>query len=191
MPAAADKSPLRALMLERRLALPQKERLQAEQALLTLFTESPIFSRFSSMAGYMPMRGEVDIRPIMTFMSTIGIRISLPCIEPDGRMVFRRWHPGDPLLPGKHRIPEPVGGEEMIPGLVLMPLLAADLQGGRLGAGGGYYDRTLASAPYRGCYRMGVGYRFQLLPLLPSEPHDVTLHAFASEDGIMEFGNHT
>lgn len=184
---SSSKQRLRETLLERRLALEPTARMEMERHLEAHLEASPLGSRFRSVAGYFPTRTEVDIESIMTTMSTKGLLTSLPCIEGDGRMVFRRWQPGDPLKLGKYRIPAPYGGEEIVPELILMPLLACDLRGYRLGAGGGYYDRTLSRPLYRDSYRLGVGFSFQLLPLLPSEAHDVRLHAFLSETGIQEF----
>ena len=187
MSSATPKQRLRDTLLERRLAIEPTQRIHMEQQLSRHLEASPLWSRFRSVAGYVPMRGEVDIRSIMTNMASCGLRMSLPCIEDNGRMAFRRWQPGDPLKPGRHRIPAPMDGEEIIPELILLPLLGCDLRGYRLGAGGGYYDRTLSRPAYRDSYCLGVGFSFQRLPLLPSEAHDVRLHAFLSETGITEF----
>lgn len=191
MPSSSPKQRLRDTLLDRRLAIESPQRVRMEKQLSLHMEASPLWPGLLSAAGYVPMRGEADIRPIMANMASHGIRMSLPCIEQDGRMAFRRWQPGDPLKPGKYRIPAPSDGEEMIPELILLPLLACDSRGYRLGAGGGYYDRTLSLPAYRDCYRLGVGFSFQLLPLLPSEAHDVRLHAFLSETGMTEFERDT
>lgn len=187
MPPLSAKQRLRDRLLERRLALEPLHRQNMESRLGDRLEAFSLSSRFTSVAGYFPMRGEVDLRPTMSIMASSGVSVALPCIEPDGRMTFRRWQPETPLTPGKYLIPTPLEGEEMIPQLILLPLLACDTRGYRLGAGGGYYDRTLSQPVYRPCYRLGVGFSFQLLSRLPSEAHDVTLHAFLSETGITEF----
>lgn len=182
-----NKRDLRQQILDKRAALSPTERQKAQQAILFHAHQSGLCTRYKSVAGYFPMRGEVDVRPIMALMATQGAEVALPCIEQNDRMVFRYWRPDDPLEAGKHAIPCPAHGEEMIPEMVLLPLVACDERGIRLGMGGGYYDRMLAQPAYKDCYRLGIGFAFQLLPRLPNEAHDVRVHAFLSEQGLLEF----
>ncbi len=174
-------------MLEKRLNLPT--RAVAEEKITQHFSAQNFAQRFSTIGAYVPIRGEVDIMPLMALASRLGAHLALPHIDDNDTMTFRRWHPKDPLIPGRYRIPSPANSDTVIPDLLLLPLLACDHQGCRLGAGGGYYDRTLVDASYKNTYLLGVGFHFQLLPLLPSEAHDVRVHAFLSEEGIVTFGN--
>lgn len=183
----SDKSALRREMLKQRLTVDPSTRNATEKAMTSLFFSSSILQKTQSVAGYLPIRGEMDIGPILASIATEDNAVALPCIGADDTMTFRRWHPGEPLREGRYRIPEPVEGETLIPDLLLLPLLACDQKGVRLGAGGGYYDRTLSQPGYRNSYRIGVGFGFQLLPSLPSAPHDVKVHAFLSENGLQEF----
>lgn len=166
-----------------RLALPAEERREAEAALSRHLQASGLLRKYKTVAGYVPVRGEADILPILL---SSGGGVALPCIEEHNRMVFRRLSPNNRLTEGKHGIPCPADGEEIIPELILLPLLACDRRGVRLGAGGGYYDRLLTQPAYRESHRIGVGFAFQFLPRLPEEPHDVTVRAFLSEQGLVE-----
>lgn len=105
------------------------------------------------ISAFLPIGAEIDPRPAMVVARKLGCRICLPVMV--GRnlpLQFRAWSPGDPLEERQWGIREPsASAEPMQPGVLLMPLLAFDLRGGRLGYGGGYYDRTLralrATAP--------------------------------------------
>ncbi|CCG07597.1 5-formyltetrahydrofolate cyclo-ligase [Pararhodospirillum photometricum] len=98
------------------------------------------------VAGYWPQGSELDPRPLMGGLRARGCRLALPVVEqPDHPLSFRAWAPGDPLERGAHGIWAPAGGALGHPAWVLVPLLGFDDRGGRLGQGGGYYDRTLAA----------------------------------------------
>ena len=97
-------------------------------------------------------------------------------------MNFRRWSPGEPLELDLAGVPAPLPlAEAITPDLIVTPLLAFDAHGGRLGQGGGYYDRTFAALP--GAIRVGFAYAGQELENLPAEPHDIRLHGVLTERG--------
>lgn len=183
-----QKQLLRTQMRTKRASLTIQQREQAAHALAEIARECLPSLFTAEVAGYMPVGSEMDIMPIMALIASSGGGLSLPAIVDEDQMVFRRWHYGAPLAEGKYGIPAPDSGEQMVPRYVLLPLLACDSEGVRLGAGGGYYDRTLARPEYGGCTLLGMGYHFQLLPRLPSEPHDVRVQGFLSERGFQEFG---
>lgn len=180
-------------MRAQRLALPDAARTMAAQAALHHFMASGLLARpYRCVAGYCAVRGELDILPIMDYIATMGALCALPAIDTDGHMRFRTWDGAQLLTTGRYGIPAPAEGDDTVPDLILLPLLACDRDGVRLGAGGGYYDRTLSNPRYRHAYRLGIGFHFQLLPHLPSEAHDVRVHGFLSEEGLMTcepFGN--
>ena len=93
----------------------------------------------------MPIRDEADPRALMSALSALGHPLALPCVvAARSALVFRRWKTGDRLAPNAYGIAEPLASaEEVMPSVVLVPLLAFDAEGHRLGYGGGYYDRTL------------------------------------------------
>ena len=99
------------------------------------------------IAGYWPISTELDVRPLLARLEGTGIACALPAIE-DGRdvLVFRRWHPGEPLVSGIFETFQPAPTTpEVVPAALLVPLLAVDRSGTRLGHGRGWYDRTLAA----------------------------------------------
>ncbi len=101
-------------------------------------------------------------------------------------MIFRRWSPGDPLEPDTAGCPAPLPLAEIVdPDLVITPLLAFDDFGGRLGQGGGYYDRTFAVRPT--AIRIGLAFAGQRVDRLPVEAHDIRLHGVLTEAGYRPY----
>jgi len=97
-------------------------------------------------------------------------------------MIFRRWSPGEPLELDQAGVPAPLSlAETVVPELILTPLLAFDARGGRLGQGGGYYDRTFTAVP--DAIRIGFAYAGQEIDDLPVEGHDIRLHGVLTEVG--------
>ena len=132
----------------------------------------------SVVAGYVAIRDEIDPRPLLETFYCEQVRLALPCIErTDGPLVFRSWSPGESLVAGPMGIGQPRPDASLVtPSLVLLPLLAFDRFGTRLGYGGGYYDRTLASLRQAGPVRaVGLAYQEQEARKLASERHDVKL----------------
>ncbi len=137
------------------------------------------------VAGFWPMPGEIDIRPLLIELDARGHRVLLPETPPLGqKLIFRHWHPGAAMVRerfGTHR-PD---GEVGVPNYVLVPLLGFDRFGHRLGYGGGYYDRTLAALP--GAVKVGCAFAAQQLERLPVAAFDVRLNAVATEFGVIPF----
>jgi len=138
-----------------------------------------------SVAGFWPMGAEIDIRYLLHALHARGHPILLPVTPPRGQpLAFRRWRPGDTLQPERFGTVRPVG-EPGVPDLLLVPLLAWDGQGRRLGYGGGYYDRTLAALPGRRA--IGCAYAAQRVAEVPAGPHDMPLDAVATENDVTLF----
>ncbi|MBB3349715.1 5,10-methenyltetrahydrofolate synthetase [Sphingomonas sp. BK069] len=117
--------------------------------------------------------------PLLADLHTAGRTILLPQVR-GGRMDFVSWSPGDTLVPGYAgiQVPETRGGI-CEPGVLLVPLLGFDREGGRLGQGGGFYDRFLERRPT--AKRIGVSWSVQEVDEVPREPWDVTLTAIVTE----------
>jgi 5-formyltetrahydrofolate cyclo-ligase len=138
---------------------------------------------FLVIAGYWPIGSEIDPRPAMHLLHASGAQLALPEATPPGNpLIFRLWSDGDPLLPGRFGTRHPAG-PPVTPNLLLVPLLAFDHRGHRLGYGGGYYDRTLVALPQ--ATAIGCAYAAQQVDDLPAAPHDAPLHAIATERGVM------
>ncbi len=139
----------------------------------------------SVVAGFWPLPGEVDIRPLLAALHVRGHRVLLPVTPPKGSpLTFLPWRPGDALAPGRFGTLVPAGGIEATPTIVLAPLLAFDRAGRRLGYGGGYYDRTLAALP--GVAAVGCAFAAQEVDAVPAGDYDARLQAVATERGLID-----
>ena len=133
------------------------------------------------IAGYWPVRGEIDPRPLLL---ALGRPVALPVTGPRGTVLeFRLWRPGDELAPGPFGLSEPTGPRAE-PDVLLVPLLAFDACGNRLGYGGGYYDRTIAAT---GALAIGAAYAAQEAAAVPVGPDDRPLAGILTEAGLRFF----
>ena len=138
------------------------------------------------VAGFWPLGEEIDVRPLLIQLHGIGHDIVLP-ITPkrDNPLTFGLWSPGDALIPERFGTMRPIGPERL-PTYVLVPLLAFDRRGGRLGYGGGFYDRTLPLLS--GSIALGCAFAAQMVDEVPVGPYDVRLDAVATEQGVIRCG---
>jgi 5-formyltetrahydrofolate cyclo-ligase len=136
-----------------------------------------------TVALYRAVGSELDPEPLGRALMAHGRHLCLPVVVArDAAMIFRAWSPGEPLEIDGAGCPAPLPlADEVQPDLIVTPLLAFDAYGGRLGQGGGYYDRTFAERP--GAVRMGFGYAGQAVERLALEPHDMRLHGVLTEAG--------
>lgn len=142
------------------------------------------------VSGYWPVREEIDVRPIITELAGRGHACGLPVIVAKGQpLKFRRWRPGAKLEDGRWGIPiPPEDAEEVIPELVIAPLLAFDRAGRRLGYGAGFYDRTLAllrGRPGARVLAVGVAYAAQEMDAVPADESDERLDLIVTESGVI------
>ncbi len=138
-----------------------------------------------AVAGYRAIGSELDPEPLMRRLEKSGASLALPRIEPDGAMTFRAWSFGEPLEAASFGLLQPPeDAPELPPTLVLVPLLAFDRLGHRLGYGKGHYDRALAGLRSGGrVFACGIAYRAQMVESLPAEAHDEVLDWAATEAG--------
>lgn len=178
------KRALRAEVLARRRA---QDPVAAGQALTAhVLGKCPPHSG-AIISGFWPMGDEIDIRPLLHELHARGHLIGLPVTAKRGQpLIFRHWEPGAPLVRESFGTMRPTG-EELLPDILLVPLLAFDGLGRRLGYGGGFYDRTLAALPGR--FRLGCAFAMQQVDAVPVGPYDERLDAVATEDGIIRFGS--
>jgi 5-formyltetrahydrofolate cyclo-ligase len=186
-----DKKQLRDTMLKKRAALSSTQAAQMAQATARHFADHPILAFAPSCAGYIAMRSEVDVLPILAFMQRYEKPTALPRItQKDAPLTFHEWRAGDALETHMLGMKEPrVDAPEMLPNIVLVPLLAFDESGYRLGYGGGYYDRTIQAlrAKAKAPLFIGVAYSWQEVTSLPVEPHDAKLDGILTELGVSLF----
>ena len=141
------------------------------------------------LAGYMPIRTEVDPLPTMTAMAGFG-PVAVPVIEAEGKpLKFREWRPDAALVDGPFGAKVPAEGAWLVPQVVIVPLVAFDARGGRLGYGGGFYDRTLEGLRGRGrVTAIGFAFAAQEARDLPLEPTDQPLDMLVTEAGVVSVG---
>jgi len=185
----STKSALRQTALEARTraaeALGPKAALLIARRLLGDF----VFMKGAVIAGYAAIRGEVDPFPLMAALHAQGHPLCLPRTQ-GKQLAFHAWKPGDPLtVTGSFAIPEPdAKTKERRPDLVLVPLLAFDRDGYRLGYGGGFYDRYLSEHRAKRTIRaIGIAYAAQQMETLPHTPSDERLDAVVTEERVIRF----
>ena len=138
-----------------------------------------------TLAFCAPFRGEFDARPLAALLLQRGWHAAMPIVgASDTPMSFRHWTPTAAMSTDRHGIPIPAAGKDCVPQLVLLPLVAFDAQGFRLGYGGGYFDRTLAALVPRP-YAIGVGFELARVPDILPQAHDMRLDAVVTEAGIV------
>lgn len=141
------------------------------------------------VAGYMAMRTEIDPTAAMAEAAAHG-PVGVPVIIGAGQALrFREWTPDVPMIPGEFGAQIPESGGWMTPEIVIVPLVAFDRAGGRLGYGGGFYDRTLESLrALRPTLAIGFAYAGQEAENLPLEPTDQPLDLIVTEQGVIQPG---
>ena len=141
------------------------------------------------ISAYWPIGTELDTRPLLRFMVEQGIKSALPRVNVDGDgLLFHVWQWGEALEPSHFSLSEPRANIDTIcsPDIVLLPLLAFDERGNRLGYGAGHYDRTLAGMSK--ALKVGLAYAEQITDMpLPAKIHDVRLDAVLTQDGVAHF----
>lgn len=181
---------LRRALAERRRQLGPAERLRAGADVAAQVDALPMLATAQNVAIYWAVSGELPLLDVTRNLLARGKSIFLPLVQEDGSLLFGRWRPGDAVVGNRFGIPEPLlVAEALIPAteldLVLVPLLAFDRRGQRLGSGAGYYDRSFAFL--HGAIRparpwlLGVAYAWQEQPALPAAAWDVALDGIASD----------
>ena len=170
-----DKAALRSFLLAARQNVADrviKERQIAQNLTILLQKNPPL-----CLGLYHPIQGEVNLAPFWEIWPGV---MALPTVVGED-LIFRAWHPGDPLMRGPFGIPQPQNTvPPVIPDILMVPCLGVDAAGHRLGYGRGYYDRYLASHPET--RSIGVVFLVQIIPALPAEKHDQRLSGFVMEE---------
>jgi len=157
----------------------------------------PIWSRASEpfggpaaiVAGYWPFDSEMDVRPALVALDKIGVDVVLPEVAAKDRPLrFRAWSPDEPLVEGGHGTFHPMASAPLMrPDIVIVPLLAFDRRGFRVGWGGGYYDRTLELLRKTGeVVAIGAAYAAQEVDEAPSDAYDQPLNWIITEQEAIE-----
>lgn len=190
-PDTSNRSELRKHLRRLRQSLTEQQQTAAADNLARNLLAMAELHRARHIAVYLPNDGEIDPHPYMAFARRRGVHFYLPVLHPihRGRMVFSPYRDESTLTTNRFGIPEP----EFHKGLrrpawaldaVLLPLVGFDLSGGRLGMGGGFYDRTFAFSRRHARLAprlIGIAHDRQQVSRLPVEPWDVPLHAVVTE----------
>ncbi|WP_322515683.1 5-formyltetrahydrofolate cyclo-ligase [Rhodopseudomonas palustris] len=184
-----SKDELRVAALARRLALSNEARTAAAAAIAA--RELPFAVPTGAIvAGYVPIRGEIDPFPLMRALLRRGAKLALPVVTGQGRpLTFCAWSEGDVLQRSELGILEPPpGAPEVAPDIVLAPLAAFDALGHRIGYGAGHYDRTLAALRRaKPVVAAGLAFAVQQIEAVPAAAHDVALDYVITEQGTLIF----
>lgn len=191
-----EKQGWRTAMRARRAAVDPADRTAAGPAMAAIWRrEQPLLTphpdgRAAAIAGFWPKGDEIDVRPLLAALCGDAYVVALPVTPADAAPLrFRLWTPASDLVPGAFGTSEPSPqAAEVEPDALLVPLLAADSDGYRLGYGGGYYDRTLqALRKRRRVIAIGVGFESQRVERLPRGPHDHRLDWLLTDRRLLAF----
>ena len=183
---------LRRLLRQRRRELAPQEQRKAAQELYRQLVQHPLFRRAKHIALYLPSDGEIDPRPLLHAAQRRGKATYLPVLNawPRTKMVFQRIRPADKLRANRFGIPEPSANPALqrkvwALDLIRMALVGFDSEGGRLGMGGGFYDRSLAyRARRKNCHKptlLGLAHECQQVKRLAVASWDVPLNATVTD----------
>ncbi|WP_332304659.1 5-formyltetrahydrofolate cyclo-ligase [Rhizobium sp. GR12] len=186
----AEKARLRGERLAARDALTPLERQQKSEAMTVHGASAIPLAPGAVISGFMPIRSEADIRPLMETLREKDGRIVLPVVLNRETIVFRAFEADTPLVKTGFGTAGPAEGADVVdPDILLVPLSVFDGQGQRIGYGAGHYDRAIARLHGKGRtpVLIGVAFDCQEVPSVPAEPHDVPLHAVLTESGLRWF----
>lgn len=188
--SAAEKQLIRQDCLAKRDALDPAWRAAASDSLAGYAADLAIKSG-SVIAGFLPIRSEINPRPLLRALEAQGLQLSLPAILDAETIVFRAWASDAPLVEMGFKTMGPAAdAAELDPQVVLMPLAGFDAAGNRLGYGGGFYDRALARMAARGLQPrlIGMAFSVQEVAHIPAERHDLPIAEILTEKGLRQLG---
>lgn len=180
---------MRRELRERRSALSPEEQAGVSAAVERRLAQIAALNRSPVVGGYRAIRGEVDIDAALTSLHAGGTLVTVPRVSGDC-MDFLPWTSGSETITGSFGIDEPINGEPVQfsqHDVVLVPLVAFDGTGQRLGQGGGFYDRAIAEAGAARPLLIGVAHAFQQVRSVPVEAWDMPLDAVVTEERVHEF----
>jgi len=178
-----QKAIIRRDAVTRREALPADQRAAAAAAIAA--RPFPVAMKPDAIvSGFSPLKSEINPLPLMRRLAGAGARLALPVVAGRGRpLIMRAFTFGDALTSGQWGIREPTAdAAEVAPDILLVPLLAFDRSGNRIGYGAGYYDMTIARLrSMKPAVAIGIGYAAQEVPEVPVTPRDAALDLVLTE----------
>jgi 5,10-methenyltetrahydrofolate synthetase len=191
MKGIMDKLTLRQALIKQRLDMP--DRLQRADNLQSVMRIWLVGRTDTVIGAYWPIKGEFDPLPALHRWKEDGElldgpamkRIALPVVDKVHKtLIFKAWYPGCPMEEDAYDIPKPKDTEVVVPTLLFVPCLGYGTGGYRLGYGGGFYDRTLATLSPKP-FTVGLGYTQGFLDDFEPEPHDMPLDAILNDNGVV------
>ena len=182
---AAWRKAERQRLLEARSAIPFEERHAYTERIAAGLDRAVGEISGRTVSAYSPIRSEPDLRPWLARIFARGGVCALPVVvEPRRPLIFRAWQPGARMERGFWNIPVPADGKEVVPDIVIAPVVGFDRNNYRLGYGGGFFDRTLAAMTPKPRI-IGVGYAQAEIPTIHPQPHDIALDIIVTERGVI------
>ena len=192
-PPILNKQALRDLAFAQRSAIPPDEQEQAALAARDNFIKSVYLPKGASISAYMPIKSEMSPLPLFDVLMARGYMTLMPRVIPNHTILeFRTWDRRTPMIRSIYGIeePDPAHSAVHIPDVFIVPLLAFDNSGNRLGYGAGYYDQTFGQlrgkVPFKA---IGIGYEAQLHERVPHEGHDHRLDMCITDKNVYSFGS--
>lgn len=188
-----DKKALRKELLQKRQALAPDERVQLNQRIWQHVIAMPEVQQAQTILLYFDFRGEVDSSGLISWGIEQGKTVCAPItVVEDRRLIPMQVTSLQDIQVGAYNIREPIYAEERVVDVaridaVILPGVGFDRQGGRLGYGGGYYDRFLPRLR-EDTVKIAVAYELQILEEVPMEPHDTLLDSVVTEQGVWRNG---
>jgi 5-formyltetrahydrofolate cyclo-ligase len=183
------KAALRRAALARRDALPSAERMAAALALAERGLPVEV-TPGAVVSGFSPLKSEISPLPLLRRLADAGANLALPVVVGRGQpLVMRAWSFGEPLVSGVWGIREPpADAPELFPDILIVPLLAFDRRGHRVGYGAGYYDMTIARLRVmKPVTAIGVAFATQEIAAVPATPRDARLDLVLTEREAIDF----
>ena len=184
----AKKQSLRLQALARRDAMSEEARIEGSFAVADRLAALLVFEPGTIVSGFLPIRSEVDPRPLMVALADRGARLCVPAIV-DGQLQFRQLLRGAPLEPQGFGTYAPGSDAAVLdPEIMLVPLAAFDRRLHRIGYGRGYYDRAIEALRAKSIepHLCGVAFAVQEVERVPNEDHDIGLDCIATEVGLLD-----
>jgi 5-formyltetrahydrofolate cyclo-ligase len=184
----SKKAELRREAIARRDALPADARKAAADTIAARKFPIPIVPGMIA-SGFMPLKSEINPLPLMQKLAEAGAQLALPAIAGRGKpLIMRAWHWGEQLDPGQWGIREPKPtAPDVAPDILLVPLLAFDRAGHRIGYGAGYYDMTIAALrALKPATAIGIAFAAQEIPAVPVTPRDARLDLVLTESEVID-----
>jgi 5-formyltetrahydrofolate cyclo-ligase len=183
----AERAAIRAAMRAWRMKVPEAEHRAASERAERNLAQVPAFVQVRVVAGYRPVRGELDPGDALNRVADAGTVVVWPRVMSDGvTIAFHQVQAPEQWVKGHHGIWEPAAHTPVVElsaiGCFVVPGLAFDINGGRLGQGGGHYDRVMASARSSGApVFVGFSFAAQVIPVVPQLPHDARVEWLVTE----------